>query len=88
MNIITRYRVAWRLARVVSQTTRLTSIERRKPRDDRRSFIVVCDAEGRLDVSYYDDSDEYRADFERFDEDPDVSWLAAYDKWADRGDAR
>jgi len=68
--------------RVIRRITRLAAIERAKPRDDRRYFIVACDAYGHVTVTYYDHEDDYRA---AYNTDPsDYVWRAGYDKWLDQ----
>lgn len=85
MNMIERWRVAIRLARTISRSTKLASVERRKPRDDRRSFIVICDQRGRFHVRYYDTEDEYRRDYDDLTENEhETAWVAGYDKWSDK----
>lgn len=79
-----RWRVAWLLSKVITRNMKLTKIERRKPRDDRRSFLVLCDQRGRVEVRYYDAQDEYERDYDELSQDlDDNAWIAGYNKWMD-----
>ena len=78
-------RMAWRLARVITRSQKLSKIERQRPREDRRPFIILSDERGRIEVTYYDNERDYVAAFEELDvETGDAEWYAGYNPWRDR----
>jgi hypothetical protein len=70
------------LARVVLRGSRLRRAERRKPLDDRRSFVVTGRGWRAIDVTYVNSAaelDRYRED----DFDGEYVWRLGYDAWGD-----
>jgi len=82
-DLVRRWRVARYLSKTITRGKQLSKIESTKPRDDRRCFIVTCDAYGQITVTYYDRERDYDAAYDAIDEDSYV-WCLGYNHWDDQ----